>query len=246
MATITANPTRNPPQTPPATTIRRLQQPTANHRSLSKPTNNKPTTTHRRTQILKPTKPTVLVLLRESQTHKSSSPPPPPSADPVERNTQRRDRPNPGPRVGSRSGPCTKRPGGYLPKSYRGGWGGSGWLGWLEVAGQRAEAESREQRQREEAEKENIAKPHACFGRKMVYGKFFRKPFSVFYKAIFRSKEKNFRWLSILPRSKHPAWLKTFSVKRFQSIQTEPRCTKTNNTPPPPPPQLLGYPNLAI
>jgi hypothetical protein len=64
----------------------------------------------------------------------------------------------------------------------RGGWDGSGWLG-------------REQRQREEAEKEkeNIAKPHACFGRKMVYGKFFRKPFSVFYKAIFRSKEKNFR-----------------------------------------------------
>ena len=56
----------------------------------------------------------------------------------------------------------------------------------------------------------------------MVYGNFFRKPFSVFYKAIFRSKEKNFRWLSILPRSKHPAWLKTFSVKRFTSIQMEP------------------------
>ena len=63
------------------------------------------------------------------------------------------------------------------------------------MAGQRAEAESREQRQREEAEKEkeSIAKPHLCFGRKMVYGKFFRKPFSVFYKAIFRSKKKNFR-----------------------------------------------------
>jgi hypothetical protein len=65
------------------------------------------------------------------------------------------------------------------------------------VAGQRAEAESKgrekRQRKRKRKEKENIAKPHACFGRKMVYGKFFRKPFSVFYKAIFRSKEKNFR-----------------------------------------------------
>jgi hypothetical protein len=58
------------------------------------------------------------------------------------------------------------------------------------VAGQRAEAESREQRQREEAEKEkeSIEKPHACFGRKMVYGKFFRKPFSFFLLRIFRSK----------------------------------------------------------
>uniref|UniRef100_A0A2N9FT62 Uncharacterized protein n=1 Tax=Fagus sylvatica TaxID=28930 RepID=A0A2N9FT62_FAGSY len=150
MATITANPTRNPPQTPPATTIRRLQQPTANHRSSSKPTNNKPTTTHRRPQILKPTKPTVLVLLRESQTHRSSSPPPPPSADPVERNTQRRDRPNPGPRVGSRSGPCTKRPGATCPDLIgvagmaRGGW---------------AESRGREQRAKAEKEKENIAKP---------------------------------------------------------------------------------------
>ncbi|GMY28575.1 hypothetical protein FCV25MIE_23817 [Fagus crenata] len=141
MATITANPTRNPPQTPPVTTIRRLQQPTANHRSSSKPT-----TTHCRPQILKPTKPTVLVLLRESQTHRSSSPPPPPSADPVERNTQRRDRPNPGPRVGSRSGPCTKRPGGDLPRSYRGGWDGSGWLG--REQRQRAESKGREKRQR--------------------------------------------------------------------------------------------------
>jgi hypothetical protein len=37
MGTMTANPTRNPPQTPPATTIRRPQQPTADHRSSSKP-----------------------------------------------------------------------------------------------------------------------------------------------------------------------------------------------------------------
>ncbi|GMY30886.1 hypothetical protein FCV25MIE_26128 [Fagus crenata] len=49
------------------------------------------------------------------------SPPPPPSADRVERNMPRRDRPNPGPRVGSRSEPCTKRPGGDPPRSYRGG-----------------------------------------------------------------------------------------------------------------------------
>jgi hypothetical protein len=63
--------------------------------------------------------------------------------------------------------------------------------GWAESRGreQRAKAERRGR----EKEKESIAKPHACFGRKMVYGKFFRKPFSVFYKAIFRSKEKNFR-----------------------------------------------------
>ena len=37
MGTMTANPPRNPPQTPPATIIRRPQQPTADHRSSSKP-----------------------------------------------------------------------------------------------------------------------------------------------------------------------------------------------------------------
>jgi hypothetical protein len=60
--------------------------------------------------------------------------------------------------------------------------------GWAESKGR-----EKRQRKRKRKEKESIAKPHACFGRKMVYGKFFRKPFSVFYKAIFRSKEKNFR-----------------------------------------------------
>ena len=77
------------------------------------------------------------------------SPPPPPSADPLERNTPRRDRPNPGPRVGSRSGPCMKRPGGDPPKSYRGGWGG-----W---------AKSKKQRQRKRKEKESIAEASRMF-----------------------------------------------------------------------------------
>jgi hypothetical protein len=45
--------------------------------------------------------------------------------------------------------------------------------GWAESRGreQRAEAE-KEKREREHS------KPHAYFGRKMVYGNFFRKPFS--------------------------------------------------------------------
>jgi hypothetical protein len=47
----------------------------------------------------------------------------------------------------------------------RGG-GGSGWLGRL------AESIGREREKRKRAEQ------HACFGRKMVYGKFFCKPFS--------------------------------------------------------------------
>uniref|UniRef100_A0A2N9J9V9 Protein kinase domain-containing protein n=1 Tax=Fagus sylvatica TaxID=28930 RepID=A0A2N9J9V9_FAGSY len=211
MATMTANPTRNPPQTPPATTIRRLKQPTANHRSSSKPQkqthrsilqanpphNNPQQPTHNRSSSQPPTDPRFAPRIQKPQIRSVSlhdstnptprtrafhahprssarstemsgerSPPPPPSADPVERNTPRRDRPNPGPRVGSRSGPCTKRPGGDLPRSYRGGWGG-----WAESREQRA-AEKEESRERER-ERESIEKPHACFGRKMVYGKFF-------------------------------------------------------------------------
>jgi hypothetical protein len=58
---MTANPPRNPPQTPPATTIRRLQQPTADHRSSSKPQQQ----THK--SILQP---------NPAITHRSSSNPP--------------------------------------------------------------------------------------------------------------------------------------------------------------------------
>jgi hypothetical protein len=60
------------------------------------------------------------------------------------------------------------------------GWGGGGVCeerpargGWAGV-GQRAESRGREREKRKRAEQ----MPHACFGRKMVYGKFFRKPFS--------------------------------------------------------------------
>ena len=85
MGTMTANPTRNPPQTPPATTIPCLQQPTADHRSSSKPqkqthrsilqanprTRNpqQPTVDHRSSSQPNPQ---ILVSLCESQTHRSS------------------------------------------------------------------------------------------------------------------------------------------------------------------------------
>ena len=110
------------------------QQPTADHRSSSQPNpqssfcsaNPKPT---------------------DPRLHRRL-----PRRDPVERNTQRRDRPNPGPRVGSRSGPCTKRPGATCPDLIGvagvawGGWDGSGWLG--RERRQRAESKGREKRQR--------------------------------------------------------------------------------------------------
>ena len=89
---------------------------------------------------------------------------------------------------------------------------GSGWLGmiwarekasreeaWLGVAWD-SEKESRQLRERERAETENErsensrghGETHALFW-KMVYEIFFRKPFSIFYILIFRSKQKIFR-----------------------------------------------------
>ena len=88
--------------------------------------------------------------------------------------------------------------------------------GWLGTVRKRAETEN------ETSENgRGLGETHALFW-KMVYGKIFRKPFSLFYILIFRSKQNIFRWLSILLRTKCPKILKTFSVKRFTSIQTEP------------------------
>jgi hypothetical protein len=56
---------------------------------------------------------------------------------------------------------------------------------------------------------------------KMVYGKIFRKPFSLFYTAIFRSIYVDFLLTSVLQRPKRPKMLKTFYRKRFTSKQTE-------------------------
>ena len=57
---------------------------------------------------------------------------------------------------------------------------------------------------------------------KMVYEKFFRKPFSIFYLGIFRSKDKRFPLTFILQRNKRPKMMKIFYGKRFTSKQTEP------------------------
>jgi hypothetical protein len=76
----------------------------------------------------------------------------------------------------------------------RGVWlGVTGW-GWLETVRKRADSErEREQRLRMRGVKmvENSRETHALFW-KMVYGKIFRKPFSVFYLLIFRSKQNIF------------------------------------------------------
>jgi hypothetical protein len=58
---------------------------------------------------------------------------------------------------------------------------------------------------------------------KMVYGNFFRKPFSSFSFAILRSKTNIFGLTLILRRNKRLQMLKTFYEKRFQSKQTEPK-----------------------
>ena len=76
----------------------------------------------------------------------------------------------------------------------RGAGGGSGWLaGWLGVA-RDGEKESREQRVRREREEmhEMGRSELPCVFWKMVYGKFFRKPFSSFSFAILRSKTNIF------------------------------------------------------
>ena len=92
---------------------------------------------------------------------------------------------------------------------------GSGWLGRV---GQRAKVESRgregEQRQRKRKEsRAEQSRAYACFGRKMVYGKFFRKPFSKILLRIFRSNYKHFCLTCILQRNKHQQMMKIFYVE---------------------------------
>ena len=81
-------------------------------------------------------------------------------------------------------------------------------------------------RERERAETESRVETWEGEARvfwKMVYGKIFRKPFSLFYAVIFRSISVNFPLTSVLQCPKRSKMLKTFSVKRFTSIQTEPK-----------------------
>ena len=54
--------------------------------------------------------------------------------------------------------------------------------------------------------------------------KIFRKPFSIFYLRIFRSKDKWFPLTFILQRNKRPKMMKIFYGKHFTSKQTEPNC----------------------
>jgi hypothetical protein len=56
----------------------------------------------------------------------------------------------------------------------------------------------------------------------MVYGKFFRKPFSVFSFTILRSTTNIFSLTFVFRCNKRLQMLKTFYGKRFQPKQTEP------------------------
>jgi hypothetical protein len=55
-------------------------------------------------------------------------------------------------------------------------------------------------------ERERESRRRECEARlrKMVYGKKFRKPFSVFYQRVFRSTKLICRLTNILQRNKHP------------------------------------------
>ena len=86
------------------------------------------------------------------------------------------------------------------------------------------EKESREQsvrREREEMREMDRSELPRVFW-KMVYGKFFRKPFSSVSFAILRSKTNIFGLTFIFRQNKRLQMLKTFYEKRFQSKQTEP------------------------
>jgi hypothetical protein len=62
---------------------------------------------------------------------------------------------------------------------------------------------------------------------KMVYGNFFRKPFSVFSFGILRSNTNIFSLTFVLHCNKRLQMLKTFYGKRFQPKQTEPKIVST-------------------
>ena len=98
--------------------------------------------------------------------------------------------------------------------------GGSGWLG-VARDGEKESREQRVRREREEMREMGRSELPRVFW-KMVYGKFFRKPFSSFSFAILQSKTNIFGLTFILRRNKRLQMLKTFYGKRFQSKQTEP------------------------
>ena len=76
--------------------------------------------------------------------------------------------------------------------------------------------------QRAESEVESSSSSRVLFW-KMVYGNFFRKPFSFFSFVFLRSNTNVFQLTFILRRNKRLQMLKTFYGKRFQPKQTEPK-----------------------
>ncbi len=95
----------------------------------------------------------------------------------------------------------------------------------VESREQRSRAESRDggREQRAEREVESSSSSRVLFW-KMVYGNFFRKPFSFFSFAFLRSNTNVLRLTSILRHNKRMQILKTFYGKRFQLKQTENVC----------------------
>jgi hypothetical protein len=93
----------------------------------------------------------------------------------------------------------------------------------VESREQRSRAESRDggREQRAEREVESSSSSRVLFW-KMVYGNFFRKPFSFFSFAFLRSNTNVLQLTSILRHNKRMQILKTFYGKRFQLKQTEP------------------------
>jgi hypothetical protein len=104
---------------------------------------------------------------------------------------------------------------------FRGAGGGSGWLGVAQDSEEKR-ADSEKEREQRLSESEMSREGDACVFWKMVYGKIFRKPFSLFSSAIFRSIFIHFLLTSVLQRPKRPKMLETFYGKHFTSKQTEP------------------------
>ena len=98
-----------------------------------------------------------------------------------------------------------------------------GCWGWLGGSGQWRKRESKESKS--EMSREGDARVFW----KMVYGKKFRKPFSLFSSAIFRSICIRFLLTSVLQHPKRLKMLKTFYGKHFTSKQTEPKTITCQN-----------------
>ena len=77
---------------------------------------------------------------------------------------------------------------------------------------QRAESEVESKKQRVESEVESSTSSRVLFW-KMVYGNFFRKPFSFFSFTFLRSNTNVFQLIFILCRNKRLQILKTFSAE---------------------------------